>query len=82
MDRDVVNRYIKVAGLSVGLLGIGAVVGLVLGMMAGALLTPRSGRESREFVRRGVGQAVSKGRSYVDRVRSRRNDGAEETAEQ
>ncbi len=82
VNRYVANRYVKVVGLSVGLLGIGAVLGLVLGLVAGILLTPRSGRESREFVRRGVGQAVSRGRSYVDRVRCRNGDDAEETAEQ
>jgi hypothetical protein len=38
------------------------------------MLAPKSGRESRELVRRRVNQAVDTGRGYVDRIRSRGAD--------
>ena len=76
------NDYLKTIGLSIGLLGVGAAGGLVLGLAAGVLLAPKSGRESRESVRRGVGQAVDKGRSYVDRIRNHAGDGEAQVAEE
>lgn len=76
------NDYLKTVGLSIGLLGVGAAGGLVLGLAAGLLLAPRSGRESRESVRRGVGQAVDKGRTYVDRIRNHVGDEVEKVAEE
>ena len=76
------NSHLKTLGISLGLLGAGAVAGLVVGLAAGVLLAPRTGRESRESVRRGVGQAWDKGQSYVDRVRHRSNDAVEEVVEQ
>jgi gas vesicle protein len=77
-----VNNYLKTVGISVGLLGVGVAGGLALGLAAGILLAPRSGRESRESVRRGVGQAVDKGRSYVDRIRDHVGDGVKQVAEE
>ncbi len=75
------DNYFKTIGLSVGLLGVGAAGGLVLGLAAGILLAPQSGRKSRQSVRRGVGQAVDKGRTYVDRIRNHEGDGVEKVAE-
>lgn len=75
------NNYLKTIGVSIGLLGVGAAGGLALGLAAGILLAPRSGRESRESVRRGVGQAVDKGRTYVDKIRTHVGDGVETVAE-
>jgi hypothetical protein len=46
------------------------------------LLAPRTGRESRESVRRSVDKAVKKGRTYVERVRVQDGDGAEEATEE
>ena len=75
------NSHMKTLGISLGLLGVGAVGGLVVGLAAGVLLAPKTGRESRESVRRGVGQAWDRGHSYVDRVRHRGNDAVEEVVE-
>ena len=76
------NNHLRTIGISIGLLGVGAAGGLALGLAAGILLAPRSGRESRESVRRGVGQAVDKGRSYVDKIRTHVGDGVETAAEE
>ena len=76
------NSYMKTIGISLGLVGAGAVAGLVVGVAAGMLLAPKTGRESRESVRRGVGEAWDKGQSYVDRIRHRGNDAVEEVIEQ
>ncbi len=73
------NRHAKTIGLSMGLFGAGLLGGLALGLGAGILLAPRSGRESRDSVRRGVSEAYDKGQSYVDRFRNR--DGEKETVE-
>ncbi len=75
------NSYMKTIGISLGLIGVGAVGGLAVGLAAGMLLAPRSGRESRESVRRGVGEAWNKGQSYVDRVRHHGNDSVEPVVE-
>ena len=75
------NGYMKTVGISLGLLGAGAVGGLVVGLAAGMLLAPRTGRESRESVRRGVGEAWDRGQSYVERVRHRGNDAVEQVVE-
>ena len=73
------DRYATTIGLSIGLFSAGVLGGLAVGLAAGILLAPRSGRESREAVRRGVGQAVDKGQSYVGRFRNA--DGEKETVE-
>ena len=75
------NSHMKTLGISLGLLGAGAIGGLVVGLAAGVLLAPKAGRESRESVRRGVGEAWDKGQSYVDRIRHRGNDAVEEVIE-
>lgn len=64
MNRDQTALGILTAGLA----------GLALGFAAGIMLAPKSGRESRELVRRRVNQAVDTGRGYVDRIRSRGAD--------
>ena len=53
--------------------GIGVAVGL------GMLLSPRSGRETRDLVQTTVNQAVDRGRDYWQRMRTRGN-GAEVVA--
>ena len=58
---------------AIGLLTAG-LAGLALGLAAGILLAPQSGRETRATVRRNVDRAVETGRSYVDRVRNRAGD--------
>jgi gas vesicle protein len=58
---------------AIGLLTAG-LAGLALGLAAGILLAPQSGRETRAAVRRNVERAVDTGRSYVDRVRNRGGD--------
>jgi hypothetical protein len=52
------------------------------GLCLSVLLAPRTGRESRESVRRSVDKAVKKGRTYVERVRVQDGDGAEEATEE
>ena len=78
-QEDHMDRYATTIGLSIGLFSAGVMGGLAVGLAAGILLAPRSGRESREAVRRGVGQAVDKGQSYVSRFRNA--DGEKETVE-
>lgn len=63
---------------AIGILTAG-MAGLALGLAAGLLLAPQSGRESRAYVRRGMDRAVGTGRTYVDRVRNR---GADEIVEE
>ena len=75
------NNYTKTVGVSLGLLGAGAVGGLIVGLAAGILLAPKAGRESRESVRRGVGEAWDKSQSYLDQVRHRGNDAVEQVVE-
>lgn len=55
---------------AIGILTAG-MAGLALGLAAGILLAPQSGRESRAYVRRGMDRAVGTGRTYIDRVRNR-----------
>ena len=64
-----------------GVFGLGAIIGMALGIIAGVLLAPRSGIETRQTVRRNVDKAVNKGRSLVERIRAQNGDGAEEPVE-
>lgn len=68
-------------GFCLGVFGLGAIIGMALGIIAGILLAPRSGIETRQTVRRNVDKAVNRGRSYVERIRAQNGDGAEEAAE-
>lgn len=68
--------------LFLGIFGLGAIIGMALGIIAGVMLAPRSGIETRQSVRRNVDKAVSRGRSYVERVRAQNGDKAEEAAEE
>lgn len=77
MDRETNN-----VNLCLGIFGLGAIIGMALGIIAGVMLAPRSGIETRQTVRRKVDRAVNKGRSYVERIRAQNGDGAEETAEE
>lgn len=76
MDREMNNM-----GFCLGVFGLGAIIGMALGIIAGILLAPRSGIETRQTVRRNVDKAVNRGRSYVERIRAQNGDGAEEAAE-
>ena len=76
MDREMNNM-----GFCLGVFGLGAIIGMALGIIAGIQLAPRSGIESRQTVRRNVDKAVNRGRSYVERIRAQNGDGAEEAAE-
>lgn len=77
MDRETNN-----VSLCLGIFGLGAIIGMALGIIAGVMLAPRSGIETRQTVRRKVDKAVNRGRSYVERIRAQNGDGAEETAEE
>lgn len=77
MDRETNN-----VSLCLGIFGLGAIIGMALGIIAGVMLAPRSGIETRQSVRRNVDKAVSRGRSYVERVRAQNGDEAEEAAEE
>jgi gas vesicle protein len=76
------DRNTDTAGLCLSVFGAGVLAGIALGLTAGVLLAPRTGRESRESVRRSVDKAVKKGRTYVERVRVQDGDGAEEATEE
>lgn len=76
MDREMNNM-----GFCLGVFGLGAIIGMALGIIAGILLAPRSGIETRQTVRRNVDRAVNKGRSFVERIRAQDGDGSEEPAE-
>ena len=76
MDREMNNM-----GFCLGVFGLGAIIGMALGIIAGILLAPRSGIETRQTVRRNVDKAVNRGRSYVERIRAQNGDSAEEAAE-
>ncbi len=52
--------------------------GLALGVIAGILLAPQSGRDTREELRQRAVNASSVGRDYLQRIRSR---GADDVAE-
>ncbi len=52
--------------------------GLALGVIAGILLAPKSGRDTREELRQRAVNASSVGREYLQRIRSR---GADDVAE-
>lgn len=56
-QEDRVNRHAN----TIGLFGAGLLGGLALGLGAGILLAPRSGRESRDSVRRGVIRSLWQG---------------------
>lgn len=77
MDRETNDM-----SLFLGIFGLGAIIGMALGIIAGVMLAPRSGIETRQSVRRNVDKAVSRGRSYVERVRAQNGDKAEEAAEE
>ncbi len=77
MDRETNN-----VSLCLGIFGLGAIIGMAFGIIAGVMLAPRSGIETRQTVRRKVDKAVNRGRSYVERIRAQNGDGAEETAEE
>ena len=77
MDRETNN-----VSQCLSIFGLGAIIGLALGIIAGVMLAPRSGIETRQSVRRSVDKAVSRGRSYVERIRGQNGDRAEDTAEQ
>jgi len=55
--------------------------GVGLGVGLGMLLAPRSGRETRDELRRGANTAVDRGRGYWQRIRNRAGAGAEEPVE-
>lgn len=76
MDREMNN-----VSFCLGVFGLGTIIGMALGIIAGVLLAPRSGIETRQSVRRNLDKAVNRGRSYVERIRTRDSDGAEEAAE-
>ena len=76
------ERETNDVSLFLGIFGLGAIIGMALGIIAGVMLAPRSGIETRQSVRRNVDKAVSRGRSYVERVRAQNGDQAEEAAEE
>ncbi len=76
------DRETNDVSLFLGIFGLGAIIGMALGIIAGVMLAPRSGIETRQSVRRNVDKAVSRGRSYVERVRAQNGDKAEEAAEE
>ena len=65
MNRTQRDRIVLTAGL-----------GIVIGVRLGMLLSPRSGRETRDSLQTTANQAVDRGRDYWQRIRTR-GSGAE-----
>ena len=65
MNRTQRDRIVLTAGL-----------GIVIGVGLGMLLSPRSGRETRDSLQTTANQAVDRGRDYWQRIRTR-GSGAE-----
>jgi gas vesicle protein len=61
-----------------GKLGIGLIIGAVAGAIAGFLTAPKSGKETRDDIKRRAGQAKDEAGKRVDEAKQKAGEVAEE----